>query len=61
MQCTHTSWLMEVVLVQHMQSSSQITNNNNNTQHSDFYRPAALPATLPTVTKHWRQHCLCNK
>jgi len=22
--------------------------------HSDFYRPDALPATQPTVSKHWR-------
>ena len=24
-------------------------------QHSAFYRPDALPATQPTVSKHWRQ------
>ena len=28
--------------------------------HSDFYRPDALPAALPTASKHWR-HKLYNK
>ena len=26
------------------------------TQHSVFYRPDALPAAKPTVSKHWRDH-----
>jgi len=25
--------------------------------HSVFHRPDALPATQPTVSKHWRQNC----
>jgi len=25
-----------------------------------FYRPDALPATQPTVSKHWRQNLLLN-
>jgi len=25
-------------------------------QHSDFYRPDALPAAQPTVSKHWRKN-----
>jgi len=25
--------------------------------HSVFYRPDALPATQPTVSKHWRNYC----
>jgi len=24
-----------------------------------FYRPDALPADQPTVSKHWRQHTIC--
>ena len=29
---------------------------------SVFYRPDALPAAQPTVSKHWRRHCstVCN-
>jgi len=31
-------------------------------QHSDFYRPDALPATQPTASKHWRHTViLCKK
>ena len=28
--------------------------------HSVFYRPGALPATQPTVSKHWRHFSLCS-
>ena len=27
---------------------------------SDFYRPHALPDTLPTASKHWRPYCLTS-
>jgi len=27
-------------------------NNNNNNNNNDFYRPDALPAAQPTVSKH---------
>jgi len=29
-------------------------------QYSVFYRPDALPAAQPTVSKHWRQTCLTS-
>jgi len=43
----------------HMQVCTSLQTDNHastpTVQHSIFYRPAALPATQPTVSKHWRQ------
>ena len=40
----------------HMPRSRQITMPKPH--HSVFYRPDALPAAQPTVSKHWRQSAL---
>jgi len=42
------------------------TDNHANTPPHSFYRPDALPAAQPTVSKHWRpstahQHTKCSK
>jgi len=40
----------------HMQiiCTSLQTHNHDSTSPLSFYRPDALPATQPTVSKHWR-------
>ena len=49
----------------HMQVCTSLqTDNHNNTHHSVFYRPDALPAAQPTASKHWRDNFLyqnCRK
>jgi len=43
----------------HMQICTSLqTNNHASTPPLSFYRPDALPATQPTVSKHWRLHAL---
>ena len=40
----------------HMQVCTSLqTDNHASTPPLSFYRPDALPATQPTVSKHWRQ------
>ena len=44
----------------HMQVCTSLqTNNHASPHHSVFYRPDALPAAQPTVSKHWRQFVYC--
>jgi len=42
----------------HMQliCTSLQSDNHASTSPLSFYRPVALPATQPTVSKHWRQY-----
>ena len=41
----------------HMQVCTSIqTDNHASTPPLSFYRPDAIPAAQPTVSKHWRQH-----
>jgi len=43
----------------HMQICTSLqTNNHASTPPLSFYRPDALPAAQPTVSKHWRLHAL---
>jgi len=43
----------------HMQICTSLqTNNHASTPPLSFYRPDALPATQPTVSKHWRRSIL---
>jgi len=45
----------------HMQVCTLLqTDNHASTHHSVFYRPDALPAAQPTVSKHWRQFVRLN-
>ena len=46
----------------HMQiiCTSLQTDNHASTSPLSFYRPDALPATKPTVSKHWRQRYWCR-
>jgi len=42
----------------HMQVSTSLhTDNHASSPVLSFYRPDALPATQPTVSKHWRPAC----
>ena len=46
----------------HMQVCSSVqTDNHTNTSLLSFYRPDALPATQPTVSKHWRHISLTQQ
>jgi len=53
--CSGISWTICWTICTSLQRD-----NHTNTSSLNFYRPDALRDAQPTVSKHWRQCCICN-